>query len=215
MGFLLHAHQKNGVHARLRVGGGARRRVVEIRRLQRVRSSEERGRRVLPRRDRRAEFVGHLADGDEFLFAAGAVAAGERRVLYREAARAGVLEFADGSHRVERVAVAVVGVHDLADVGGAGDAAHLPGEFRERHHREVGRAEDHGACDGAAEHSHLEAERVGDARRDGVEDGCGARAFVAFEVGAQAASAVGGQHRDVSYATAGRCAVATAAGGLR
>jgi len=67
----------------------------------------------------------------------------------------------------------------------------LIGEFGEREHDDVGRAEHGERCDRAGEHADLEAQVLGDARGDRIEYRSRVHAFVTGQHGAQAAAALG------------------------
>ena len=123
---------------------------------------------VLPPGKRRLHLADALCDRDQRR-ARRAVAGRQRRVLDGHAGDARGLEFFHGAFDVERVAVAVIGVDQERQLAGAVDAVGLLREFGQREHDDVGRAEHRERRDRAGEHAGLEAEILGDARRDRVE----------------------------------------------
>ncbi len=70
----------------------------------------------------------------------------------------------DRAHDVQRIAVAMVGVHDEREVGCAHDAPDLVGELGERQDDQVGRRERRVRRDRSGQHAELVADRFGHAR---------------------------------------------------
>ena len=118
----------------------------------------------------------------------------QHRVLDHQRGNAGGFQFLHRAHHVQRVAVAVVGIDHQRQLAGAVDAIGLGGEFRQRQHDQVGRAQHRERGDGPGEHADLEAEVLGDAGGDRIMDRARMDAVVAGDGGAVALAAIGPVH---------------------
>ena len=104
---------------------------------------------------------------------------GQHGVLDGQRGNAGGFQLLDGSLDAEGVAVAVVRVHHQGQLPGAADAVNLLGKFAEGQHHVVRRAQHRSAGDGAGEHTDLEPQILGGARRNRVKHRAGMHADIA------------------------------------
>ena len=96
-------------------------------------------------------------------------ARGNRVSSIMSAGDAGGFQFLHRAHHVQRVAVSMIGIDHQRQLAGAVDAIGLRGEFGQRQQDQVGIAQHGEGTDRTGEHADLEAEFLGDARRDRVE----------------------------------------------
>ncbi|MCY1172748.1 hypothetical protein D9M73_128910 [compost metagenome] len=118
---------------------------------------------------RRADLADTFGDRDQV----GGFAAelrGQQGVFDGQRGDAGPLEFDDGAHDVERVAVAVVGVGNHRQLGDTADASGLFSEFAEGDQGKVRGAQHLQRCDRTPEDPDFEAQVGGDAGRHRVEN---------------------------------------------
>jgi hypothetical protein len=110
------------------------------------------------------------------------------------------------------VAIAVIGIHQQRNVAGAGDAADQLGEFGQRQHHDVGRAQNRQRGDGARQDGAGESEFGGNARRDRVKDRGRMGAALARQQLAERRSALCGIHCRLSPPKVAHHAVVDTAG---
>src|SRR5215469_2524821 len=135
-----------------------------------------------------------LLDRDQGRLAAWPVGARQYRVFDRHRADACGLQLLDRAPHVERVAVTVIGIDQKAQIAGAADAIGLASELGQCHDDKIGRAQHRHRADRAGEDADLEAEILGDPRRDRVIDGAGVHAAIAGHQRAEALAPFGPIH---------------------
>ena len=145
-------------------------------------------------RQRRLHLAHTLVDRAQGRLAARSIRPRQYRVLDRHRTDAGRLQLLDGAAHVERIAVAMVGVDQQCQVAGSANAVGLSGEFGQGQDDEIGGAEHRHRPDRAGKHPDLEAEILGDARRDRVVDGSRMHTAVAGKDRAKALAPFGPVH---------------------
>ena len=184
------ARQEQCIHARRLIGRESRDGVVD------AGKGGCAGAAIDPHRARaaRSHCGAHLADAFlkrcQLRLVACAKRTRQQRVLDADAGHPGRLQFLDGTHHRERIAVAMVGIDDQPYPAGTAYPARLLRQFGERQQDQVRCAENRQCCDGSAHDAEFEAKLVGDAGRHRVEQRAGNHALVACQDPAQARGAI-------------------------
>ena len=97
-----------------------------------------------------------------------AMGAGQVRVFNGECGNPGSFQFLHRAHHIQRIAVAVIGIHHQWRRPGAADAARLFGEFRQRHQNKVRRTQYGDGGDGTRKHRGFKTKIGCDSRCDRV-----------------------------------------------
>ena len=148
---------------------------------------------ILSRRHGRPQFPEHLVRRHQ-IFAVPTERRGQHGVLDGQGGDSRCLQLFDRAHDVQRIAIPVIGVHHERQIAPAGDAADLIGELRQGEDGEIRSSQDDARANRAGEHPDLEPQRLGHARRHGVEHRRRMNAHRAFEHLSIASPALSEQH---------------------
>ncbi len=181
-----HAEEEQRIDARCCVGPGSCERVLRAGDRHGAGAPDDRQARIAPGREGGLHFAHALVERQQPDRAARAESPGQDGVFDGERRNASGLELLHRAHDVERIAVAVVRVHQQRQLAGAADAMRLLGEFGEGDQGQVRRAQHHQGGDRAGEHAEFETEVCGDAGRNRIEYRGRMNASLALQYRAQA-----------------------------
>ena len=123
-----------------------------------------------------------------------AMGAGQVCIFNGECSNPGGFQFLHRAHHIQRIAVAVIGIHHQRRRPGAADAARLFGKFRQRHQNKVGRAQHGDGGDGARKHRGFKTKIGRDSRRNRVMDRSRVHAGIPGKNGAKTRASRRGIH---------------------
>lgn len=185
---VLDADQTDGIGAGLLVGLGAGDDFLEADHPG-IRPADDGHFRVDSRLQRRTDLANRLEHADEVGGAATEFGR-QQGVLDGQRGNPGALQFGDGAHHVQRIAVAMIGVGQHRQLGDTADTRGLLDELAQSDEVEVRRGEDLQRGHRAAEDAHFETEVGGDARGHRVEHRGGVEAAVGVQQLAKVAAQV-------------------------
>ena len=162
-----HTGIEQRIGAGFRIGAGARHGFIQADQIHSAGARHNDQVWVFPRGKRRMDFAEPGIQAEQARFAR-AMCAGQVCVFNGEGRNAGGFQFLHRAHHIQRIAVAVIGIHHQWRRPGAADATCLFGKFRQRHQNKVRRAQYGDGGDGTREHRRFKTNIGCDSRRDRI-----------------------------------------------